>query len=164
MFILVNPKLGKIWSNTLTINNNGKDYFTKWHKSDQPDDECDNELGTITSSYEYNGKVYYDIHLDNHEEGCEDLDMNEEGIHFDVIPVEFINLTPHDIKLNDGTVYPATGKIQLTHLATSAAESQGCFMERLKTFRSQKEAQCILFQQWYLVLKMQNLKVIAEKT
>ena len=40
-----------------------------------------------------------------------DLDMNEEGIHFDVIPVEFINLTPHDIKLNDGTVYPATGKI-----------------------------------------------------
>lgn len=74
-----------------------------------PDDECDNELGTITSSYEYNGKVYYDIHLDNHE--CEDLDMNEEGIHFDVIPVEFINLTPHDIKLNDGTVYPATGKI-----------------------------------------------------
>ena len=52
-----------------------------------PDDECDNELGTITSSYEYNGKVYYDIRLDNHEEGCEDLDMN------------------------DGTVYPATGKI-----------------------------------------------------
>ena len=76
-----------------------------------PDDECDNELGTITSSYEYNGKVYYDIHLDNHEEGCEDLDMNEEGIHFDVIPEKFINLTPHDIKLNDGTVYPATGKI-----------------------------------------------------
>lgn len=69
-----------------------------------PDDECDNELGTITSSYEYNGRVYYDIHLDNHEEGCEDLDMNEEGcedldnheegIHFDVIPTEFINLTP----------------------------------------------------------------------
>ena len=76
-----------------------------------PDDECTNELGTITSSYEYNGKVYYDIHLDNHEEGCEDLDMNEEGIHFDVIPEKFINLTPHDIKLNDGTVYPATGKI-----------------------------------------------------
>ena len=76
-----------------------------------PDNECTNELGTITSSYEYNGKVYYDIHLDNHEEGCEDLDMNEEGIHFDVIPTEFINLTPHDIKLNDGTIYPATGKI-----------------------------------------------------
>lgn len=37
--------------------------------------------------------------------------MNEEGIHFDVIPIEIINLTPHDIKLNDGTVYPATGKI-----------------------------------------------------
>lgn len=75
-----------------------------------PDNECTNELGTITSSYEYNGKVYYDIHLDNHEEGCEDLDMNEEGIHFDVIPEKFINLTPHDIKLNDGTVYPATSK------------------------------------------------------
>ena len=38
-----------------------------------PDDECDNELGTSS----YDGKVYYDIHLDNHEEGCEDL--NEEG-------------------------------------------------------------------------------------
>ena len=25
--------------------------------------------------------------------------------------MQFINLTPHDIKLNDGTVYPATGKI-----------------------------------------------------
>lgn len=36
--------------------------------------------------------------------------MNEEGIHFDVIPEKFINLTPHDIKLNDGTVYPATSK------------------------------------------------------
>lgn len=58
-----------------------------------PDTECDNELGTITSSYEYNGRIYYDIHLDNHEEGCEDLDMNEEGIHFDVIPIEFINHT-----------------------------------------------------------------------
>lgn len=76
-----------------------------------PDEECTNELGTITSSYEYNGRVYYDIHLDNHEEGCEDLDMNEEGIHFDVIPTEFINLTPHNIVLNDGTIYPATGKI-----------------------------------------------------
>lgn len=54
-----------------------------------PDNECTNELGTIISSYEYNGKVYYD----NHEEGYED--MNEEGIHFDVIPEKFINLTPH---------------------------------------------------------------------
>ena len=76
-----------------------------------PDDECTNELGVITGSYEYNGKVYYDIRLDNYEEGYEDLDMNEEGIHFDVIPTEFVNLTPHDIKLNDGTVYPASGKV-----------------------------------------------------
>lgn len=74
-----------------------------------PDAECDNELGTITGSYEYNGKVYYDIRLDGQD--GDDLDMNEEGIHFDVIPTEFVNLTPHDIKLNDGTVYPATGKV-----------------------------------------------------
>lgn len=76
-----------------------------------PDEECTNELGTITDSYEHNGKIYYDIHLDNHEPGCVDLDWMEEGIHFDVIPTEFINLTPHDIKLNDGTIYPASGKI-----------------------------------------------------
>ena len=74
-----------------------------------PDNECDNELGTITGSYEYNGKVYYDIKLDGQDD--DDLDMNEEGIHFDVIPTEFINLTPHDIVLNNGTVYPATGKV-----------------------------------------------------
>lgn len=91
MFVLVNSKLGKIWSNTLTIMEktilqNGTRVI-----SYAPDTECDNELGT--SSYEYNGRVYYDIHLDNHEEGCEDLDMNEEGIHFDVIPTEFINHT-----------------------------------------------------------------------
>lgn len=76
MFVLVNSKLGKIWSNTLitmekTILQNGTRVI-----SYAPDTECDNELGTITSSYEYNGRVYYDIHLDNHEEGCEDLDMN----------------------------------------------------------------------------------------
>lgn len=76
-----------------------------------PDEECTNELGTITDSYSHEGKVYYDIHLDNHEEGCVDLDWNEEGVHFDVIPTEFINLTPHDIKLNDGTIYPASGKV-----------------------------------------------------
>ena len=74
-----------------------------------PDNECDNELGTITGSYEYNGKVYYDIRLDGQDGN--DLDMNEEGIHFDVVPTEFVNLTPHDIKLNNGTVYPASGKV-----------------------------------------------------
>lgn len=31
MFVLVNPKLGKIWSNSLTINNNGKEYRKKWN-------------------------------------------------------------------------------------------------------------------------------------
>lgn len=76
-----------------------------------PDNECDNELGTITDSYEHDGKIYYDIRLDNHEPGCVDLDWMEEGIHFDVIPTEFVNLTPHDIKLNDGAIYPASGKV-----------------------------------------------------
>lgn len=77
-----------------------------------PDTECDNELGTITSSYEYNNKVYYDIHLDNHEEGCEDLDMNEEGIHFDVIPTEFINLTPHDIKWKEQIILTTDSRVK----------------------------------------------------
>lgn len=73
-----------------------------------PDAVCDNELGTITNSYVHNGKIYYDIRLDGQD--GDNLDMNEEGVHFDVIPTEFINLTPHDIKLNNGTVYPASGK------------------------------------------------------
>lgn len=63
------------------------------YKSARRLDEIPSNSCTLLGIYEYNGKVYYDIHLDNH----------EEGIHFDVIPVEFINLTPHDIKLNDGT-------------------------------------------------------------
>ena len=73
-----------------------------------PDAVCDNELGTITNSYVHNGKIYYDIRLDGQD--GDNLDMNEECVNFDVIPTEFINLTPHDIKLNNGTVYPASGK------------------------------------------------------
>lgn len=42
MFILVNPKLGKIWNNTLTINNNGKDLIA-------PDPDCIRKDGFIVS-------------------------------------------------------------------------------------------------------------------
>lgn len=28
-----------------------------------------------------------------------------------MVPTKFVNLTPHDIKLNDGTIYPASGKV-----------------------------------------------------
>lgn len=76
-----------------------------------PDNECTNELGTITSSYEYNGKVYYDIHTDDQKEGKEDLDVQERGEDFELVPTKFINLTPHDIKLNDGTIYPTTDRV-----------------------------------------------------
>lgn len=76
-----------------------------------PDNECTNELGTITSSYEYNGKVYYDIHTDDQKEGEEDLDVQERGEDFELVPTKFINLTPHDIKLNDGTIYPTTDRV-----------------------------------------------------
>ena len=128
-----------------------------------PDEECTNELGTITSSYEYNGKVYYDIHLDNHEEGCDDLDMNEEGIHFDVLPTEFINLTPHDIKLNDGTTYPASGKIarvanSFTNFCCGIAK---VFYGEVENLPEPKRG--TLFQQWCLVLKRKSTLIFAER-
>lgn len=106
MFILVNPKLGKIWSNTLTINNNGTRVI-----SFAPDSKSTNELGIITDSYQFNGKTHYDVHTDDIEEGYSDLDYQERGENFELVPTKFVNLTPHDIKLNDGTIYPATGKI-----------------------------------------------------
>lgn len=76
-----------------------------------PDDESTNILGTVTSNYEFNGTTHYDIHTDDQKEGEEDLDVQERGEDFELVPTKFINLTPHDIKLNDGTVYPATGRI-----------------------------------------------------
>ena len=76
-----------------------------------PDSESTNELGIITDSYQFNGKTHYDVHTDDIEEGYSDLDYQERGEDFELVPTKFINLTPHDIKLNDGTIYPATGKI-----------------------------------------------------
>ena len=76
-----------------------------------PDSASTNELGIITDSYQFNGKTHYDVHTDDIEEGYSDLDYQERGEDFELVPTKFINLTPHDIKLNDGTIYPATGKI-----------------------------------------------------
>ena len=76
-----------------------------------PDSESTNELGIITDSYQFNGKTHYDVHTDDIEEGYSDLDYQERGEDFELVPTKFINLTPHDIKLNDGTIYPATGKV-----------------------------------------------------
>ena len=76
-----------------------------------PDSESTNELGIITDSYQFNGKTHYDVHTDDIEEGYSDLDYQERGEDFELVPTKFINLTPHDIKLNDSTIYPATGKI-----------------------------------------------------
>ena len=76
-----------------------------------PDSESTNILGTITSNYEFNGTTYYNIHTDDQSEGEEDLDVQERGEDFELVPTKFINLTPHDIKLNDGTIYQASGKV-----------------------------------------------------
>lgn len=76
-----------------------------------PDDESTNILGTVTSNYEFNGTTHYDIHTDDQKEGEEDLDVQERGEDFELVPTKFINLTPHDIKLNDGTIYPTTDRV-----------------------------------------------------
>lgn len=76
-----------------------------------PDDESTNVLGIVTDSYNFNGNVHYDIHTEDQEENYSDLDLQVRGENFELVPTKFINLTPHDIKLNDGTIYPATGKI-----------------------------------------------------
>ena len=79
--------------------------------SSAPDSESTNELGIITDSYQFNGRTHYDVHTDDIEEGYSDLDYQERGEDFELVPTKFINLTPHDIKLNDGTIYPATGRV-----------------------------------------------------
>ena len=76
-----------------------------------PDSESTNELGVITDSYQFKGKTHYDVRTDDIEEDYLDLDFQERGENFELVPTKFVNLTPHDIKLNDGTIYPATGKI-----------------------------------------------------
>lgn len=69
-----------------------------------PDDESTNVLGTVTNGYNFNRNIYYDVRAD-------DLDSQIYGENFGLVPTKFINLTPHDVKLNDGTIYPASGKI-----------------------------------------------------
>ena len=76
-----------------------------------PDDESTNVLGTVTDSYKVNTTINYDIRTDDQKEDLLDLDFQERGEDFELVPQKFINLTPHDIKLNDGTIYPTTGKI-----------------------------------------------------
>ena len=76
-----------------------------------PDSESTNILGTVTSNYEFNGTTYYNIHTDDQNEDEEDLDIQERGEDFELVPTKFINLTPHEIKLNDGTIYPTSGEI-----------------------------------------------------
>ena len=76
-----------------------------------PDDESTNVLGTVTDSYKVNTTINYDIRTDDQKEDLLDLDFQERGEDFELVPQKFINLTPHDIKLNDGTIYPASGKI-----------------------------------------------------
>lgn len=76
-----------------------------------PDDESTNVLGTVTDSYKVNTTINYDIRTDDQKEDLLDLDFQERGEDFELVPQKFINLTPHDIKLNDGTIYPATDKV-----------------------------------------------------
>lgn len=76
-----------------------------------PDDESTNILGTVTSNYEFNGTTCYDIHTDDQKEGEEDLDVQERGEDFELVPQKFINLTPHTIILNNGTEFNPSGKI-----------------------------------------------------
>lgn len=76
-----------------------------------PDNESTNVLGTITNNYNFNRNTYYDVRADDQKDGTEDLDFQIYGENFGLVPTKFINLTPHDIKLNDGTIYPASGKV-----------------------------------------------------
>lgn len=76
-----------------------------------PDDESTNILGTVTSHYEFNGATHYDIHTDDQKEGEEDLDVQERGEDFELVPQKFINLTPHTITINNGTQYHPSGKV-----------------------------------------------------
>lgn len=76
-----------------------------------PDDESTNIFGTVTNGYNFNRNIYYDVHADDQKDGTEDLDFQIRGENFGLVPTKFINLTPHDIKLNDDTIYPVTGKV-----------------------------------------------------
>ena len=69
-----------------------------------------NAHGVITGHYEELNEVYYKYHFKrkNGKEG-DGVDLIRDN--FIIVPIKFINLTPNDIKLNDGTIYPATGKV-----------------------------------------------------
>lgn len=75
-----------------------------------PDKESTNVLGVVTGHYMFNGRTHYYVHVEE-SEGSSDLDSQEYGEDFGMVPTKFVNLTPHDIKLNDGTIYPASGKV-----------------------------------------------------
>lgn len=74
-----------------------------------PDDESTNVLGTVTDSYKVNTTINYDIRTDDQKEDLLDLDFQERGEDFELVPQKFINLTPHTI--NNGTQYHPSGKV-----------------------------------------------------
>lgn len=63
-----------------------------------PDDESTNVLGTVTDSYKVNTTINYDIRTDDQKEDLLDLDFQERGEDFELVPQKFINLTPHHHK------------------------------------------------------------------
>ena len=65
-----------------------------------PDSESTNILGTVTSNYEFNGTTYYNIHTDDQSEGEEDLDIQERGEDFELVPTKFINLNVFGVYSN----------------------------------------------------------------
>lgn len=76
-----------------------------------PDDESTNVLGTVTDSYKVNTIINYDIRTDDQKEDLLDLDFQERGEDFELVPQKFINLTPHTITINNGTQYHPSGKV-----------------------------------------------------
>lgn len=75
-----------------------------------PDEESTNVLGVVTGHYMYYNRTHYCVRVED-QKGYSDLDSQEYGEDFGMIPTKFVNLTPHDIKLNDGSIYPASGKV-----------------------------------------------------
>ena len=76
-----------------------------------PDSESTNELGIITDSYQFKGKTHYDVRTDDIEEDYLDLDFQERGEDFELVPRKFINLTPQTITIHNGTQYHPSGKV-----------------------------------------------------
>ena len=87
------------------------DNLHPWMVKFAPDDESTNILGTVTDSYKVNTTINYDIRTDDQKEDLLDLDFQERGEDFELVPRKFINLTPHTITINNGTQYHPSGKI-----------------------------------------------------